>query len=247
VYGLAVLRGRDAWRDGVRKGNTIMGLASIGLAALWLSPLIRPESWSTADQIARYEAGAIAADDLPLWSMSRQWGIAGREAVEQLRGRNAPDLVAVLRRLDDADSQWTFDTETEQAQDGDAGFAAVRLVLPPQGADIPDAALAAMNRNARLNMMVLCKREACAVVQRGTGWLVVGMGLMPELLAWTFVQTEPDIWRAAEVRPLDADLARVAEPAARAALDALIAGGITPARIMVDGVRAGQTVLLFPQ
>jgi hypothetical protein len=66
LYALAVLR-RHHWMDRVRRANVAMALVVAGLCGLWMTPLLNAERIATASQVARFEAGRVALDDLALW------------------------------------------------------------------------------------------------------------------------------------------------------------------------------------
>jgi Domain of unknown function (DUF4153) len=85
VYAVSVLRG-GAWMERIRQGNIRMALGIIGLAALWLTPVLNAERISARDQLARYEAGTTKVEALDLYAL-RSWGKPGAEAVAALEAR----------------------------------------------------------------------------------------------------------------------------------------------------------------
>lgn len=85
----------------LQRVNVAMALVLIALSAAWLSGLLSPERIATRSQLARHAAGEIALSDLPLRSLARGWGAAGRAGLESLRDtyKNDPEALAVLEAL----------------------------------------------------------------------------------------------------------------------------------------------------
>ncbi len=105
LYGLAyggAVALRSHWTDRIRSANIVMALVSLGLIFVWLSPVLVPERIAVRDQLARYEAGTLAAADMPLQEMARRWGVAGSEAIDRVREDEA--LAAQIAALDAAPS-----------------------------------------------------------------------------------------------------------------------------------------------
>lgn len=100
LYALSVLSGRR-WMERIRAANGWMALVVIVLAALWLTPVLNPERRAAEDQLARFESGRTAVDDLDLWTLRHQWGLAGRAVFERFRDLAAdhPEGEALLTRL----------------------------------------------------------------------------------------------------------------------------------------------------
>lgn len=98
LYAVAVLRG-PGWMARIRQGNFGMALLVIGLAALWLTPVLNAERISAASQLARYEAGRTAVADLDLRALEG-WGLAGQRVLatlaERARQPGQEALAAVL-------------------------------------------------------------------------------------------------------------------------------------------------------
>jgi hypothetical protein len=85
VYALAVVRGAG-WMDRIRQGNVGMALLVIGLAALWLTPVLDAERISAGSQLARFEAGQTAVADLDVRALEG-WGLAGERVLATLAER----------------------------------------------------------------------------------------------------------------------------------------------------------------
>ncbi len=99
IYALAVLRGAG-WMARIRRGNLGMALAIIGLAALWLTPVLNAERISASDQLARFEAGRTPVDALDVQEIGR-WGRPGAEALAALQAKaREPGQETLAARLD---------------------------------------------------------------------------------------------------------------------------------------------------
>lgn len=85
IYAQAVLRG-GAWMGRIRQGNVYMALAEIGLAALWLTPVLNAERISARDQLARFTSGQTTVETLDL-SALRSWGKPGEAVLAELEAR----------------------------------------------------------------------------------------------------------------------------------------------------------------
>ncbi len=139
LYALAVLSGRG-WMGWLRRANIAMALGIVGLAGLWLSPLISPEAIAVRSQMARFAAGASDPVDLPLWEMKTEWGVAGQRALERLTARAAEpgqDLLAErLALLERPDARWALRRDAAGDADARAQLVAGLRVLP-EGAEVP--------------------------------------------------------------------------------------------------------------
>ncbi|MBV1867392.1 MAG: DUF4153 domain-containing protein [Marinosulfonomonas sp.] len=143
IYALAIVRNAN-WMGGIRKANITMALAMVGVAALWLTPLLNPQRISTASQMARFQDGQIAASDLDLWEIGREWGKPGKAALAVLAAYGGPDADALeerLEALDGSSNEWNFKNDpgnqsTREQQD----IAALKETLPirPDGHSLPD-------------------------------------------------------------------------------------------------------------
>ncbi|MFD1911510.1 DUF4153 domain-containing protein [Halodurantibacterium flavum] len=106
AYALSVLRGLlwgGRWMRHIRRANMGMAMILPVYALAWLTPLLHPERISAQSQLARYDAGGVQPQDLPLWDLAGGWGHAGQAVLDDLRVRaDAGDepLAAALARLD---------------------------------------------------------------------------------------------------------------------------------------------------
>lgn len=132
-YGLGylavVLRGAG-WRARVRVVNLWMAPVLAVAAALWLSPLLDAEAISAKGMVARYEAGAVTAEDLDLYAL-QGWGVAGEAALarfETLSREPGQEALAVKLAAKDAAAM------DVPAAPPDALLEELRAVMPLQPA-----------------------------------------------------------------------------------------------------------------
>ncbi len=141
LYALAVALRRN-WTGRIRGANVAMALATVAAAVLWLTPLVDPQRISAADQVARFARGDVSAEDLDLWFLGRESGVAGTAALERLAAMDHPGaekLAARIETLATATSRWSFENEVPQV-DTPAKLALIaeRLAVRPDGARLPD-------------------------------------------------------------------------------------------------------------
>jgi hypothetical protein len=125
VYAAATLRGAG-WMERVRQGNIRMVLVVIGLAALWLTPVLNAEKIAASNQLARFADGRATAESLDIYALGR-WGIPGDEALAALAVKAKEPGQEALARL--------LAGETEpQSVDQPALAAKLALLMPVQPA-----------------------------------------------------------------------------------------------------------------
>lgn len=160
-YAGAVLSGRR-WMARIRRANVGVALAMIALGLLWLTPLLSPEGIAARSQMARFAAGQSGAEELPLWEMAHDWGVAGARAVERLRAQaGAPGqeaLAARLAQLDGASARWEMDhTAVAQAPERAEALRPV-IAVRPEGEVLPEALLVAIAEEADESWAAECAR-----------------------------------------------------------------------------------------
>ncbi|NOX72782.1 MAG: DUF4153 domain-containing protein [Alphaproteobacteria bacterium] len=144
-YGLSVLRGQG-WRARVRFANRWLAVGLIGLAMLWLTPVLNVERISANSHVARFIDGRMKVADLDIWSLDRDWGLAGKAGLARIRAlTDHPEqklLNEHLARFDDGASRWALSRGIDEIG---VPKTKVRLaeILPvrPAGAVLPEAAL----------------------------------------------------------------------------------------------------------
>lgn len=128
------------WRQSIRQGNIYLALGVIGISVLWLTPLLNTQRISANTQIARYLAEKSVAEQLPIWEMQRDWGRAGKAAVQTLHTRAAKDqtLAKVLEDSKSFDTNRAF-TKAQQEkakQEKLKDLQAMITVLPDAAQDV---------------------------------------------------------------------------------------------------------------
>jgi len=137
---LAVLR-RGDWPDRIRQANVVLALSVIVLAVLWMTPVLDADRITVKSQIARYQAGQVALDDLALWEMEHDWGRAGQRGLAQLEAMTErADHAALVERIAearDADARWSYYApEDEETRARRADELLAGLALRPVGAQL---------------------------------------------------------------------------------------------------------------
>jgi Domain of unknown function (DUF4153) len=95
AYLYALVRGRAAWPEALRRANIALA-AGLCLLALFLAlPILSFGAISTRDQLARLEGGKVAADRFDWAAMRFDFGPSGRRALERLAA--SPDLIVRQR------------------------------------------------------------------------------------------------------------------------------------------------------
>jgi Domain of unknown function (DUF4153) len=95
AYLVAILRGRG-WMERIRQANIAMALILMGLAVVWLTPVLNPERIATGSQMARIAGGRTDLAQLDV-TMFNQWGRAGAAARAQLAEMAKTDPVLAKR------------------------------------------------------------------------------------------------------------------------------------------------------
>lgn len=140
AYAVSVLLRRD-WAGRIRGSNTVMALAVIVVASLWLTPVLDAYRVSAKSQVARFETGAATLDELPLWHMAHDWGRAGAAGLARLQEgadeATRTELAARIATLRDMPNAFQFEQELARrtAPDRAADLAAV-LPIRPDGATV---------------------------------------------------------------------------------------------------------------
>ncbi|MCG6904906.1 MAG: DUF4153 domain-containing protein [Rhodobacter sp.] len=257
LYALAVIA-RKHWMARIRSANIAMALVTVAVAALWLTPLVNPQRISAGNQLARFEAGDVGVDDLDLWFIGRELGVAGEAALARLAAMDHPDAEALGARLvalNEADSEYRFNREgSVLGADAARAILADKLVLRPEGAVLPadtflNSAAQQLERYAKgCTLTTPAGNPGCVLVLAD---LVPGRPGPEPLLVFLTSQTNASL-EAVRTRP---------EPAGNAppiylrgskygsigpqTIDALIAGDfrLAPAGIMSLNVGEAQIIL----
>jgi Domain of unknown function (DUF4153) len=175
VYATAVLRG-PGWMERIRQGNLTMALVAIGLAALWLTPVLNAERISAASQLARFEAGRTPVEDLDVRALE-DWGLPGARALATLAEMaKAPGQEALASRLAGGDD---FSTPGDDAETRSAAAKTLSASMPVQPATATgtrDTLLAAADSYLLSDWQAVCDQR---LSDGGPACLMVVADLLP--------------------------------------------------------------------
>lgn len=172
---LAILR-RTGWRDRIRQGNIVLLLAVLGLAALWLTPVLNAERISARSLAARGLAGETL-DPADLWKLE-QWGKAGAaaraefEAVAKEPGHEA--LAAWLA----SDGTGMVVADTAAMTELRAEIAEVMTLQPATATGTRDSLLMLMDQARLADLRDSCRNT---LPGGGAGCVMVVADLLPAL------------------------------------------------------------------
>ncbi len=143
-YALVTLAGRN-WRGAIRRINIWMALSIIALSLLWLTPVLNLERISANSQFSRFSDGRLNVRNLDIWSLGKDWGLAGQAVLARLRTlKGLPqetDLRQKLAGYDAGVSRWRYNRRQIETSAIDE-IRALRPLLPvlPKGQKIPAGA-----------------------------------------------------------------------------------------------------------
>jgi hypothetical protein len=171
VYSVAALRGAR-WQTHIRRGNATLGLATLVVAALWLTPLLNPYSLSVNSQLARYEAGRTEAAKLPLWDFANTWGFAGQAAFAELKEAATAQspLAEAVARAEAAQSRFAY--EKDPAPQSLEIAQIVRALMIQTG--LPAKAFADLSSHQMRSLEESCANGGCVTLQQGETWIILG-------------------------------------------------------------------------
>jgi hypothetical protein len=253
--------------DWLRRVNVPLALGLGVVALLLLTPAIDPQRIAAQSQVARFEAGAVDADALDLWSLSEDWGRAGEAAIAQLGAPDHPraaDIAERLAVLQAAEDRYSFEAAVPPA--AQAALAAEireRVAVHPAGANVPEGLLDIMPVDELRRWREACDRRTPA---GNPGCIAVLADLLPaeagdEVLLFTLVTDDYVNWTAvvparvdgatggdgyAPLAPLQVsgDYSALSRPEA---LDRLLSGDFTLAPMSLNALTlGGTTVFLQP-
>ncbi|WP_224825857.1 DUF4153 domain-containing protein [Cognatishimia sp. MH4019] len=135
TYAITVLRGPD-WMARIRRANVWLALGVMAALALCMTPLIHPQKLSVNSQLARFERGAITADELPFRKLRYDWGKAGAAAFAALSDSDDP-LVQTALAAADTDNTGASEDARRAAS---IALLGERVITRPEGMTFPEAA-----------------------------------------------------------------------------------------------------------
>lgn len=144
VYALAVVR-RGGWMQRVRDANVWGALGVIGLAFLWLTPVLNPERIATNSQVARYLGGRVSAEDAAIWEMAHDWGRAGQAGLARLaalEGEAHADIRKAIDLAGETDRRHVFQRRAgDKAREIKVADLLANLTVVGSGAELTAEAL----------------------------------------------------------------------------------------------------------
>ncbi|WP_375690217.1 hypothetical protein [Pseudooceanicola sp. LIPI14-2-Ac024] len=166
IYGIgyagAVLL-RAGWMARLREVNLWMALVTIGVSALWLTPVLNPQRIATDSQVARFASGATPAAHLPLYEMAHDWGVAGARGIEELAAMadhpERGELVALIEAARAASYRDGYLRATRGVAEAELRQE-LRAAMPvrPTGARLPEDAFAGMQEIELRRWLDACER-----------------------------------------------------------------------------------------
>ena len=168
-YGVSVLM-RGRWAMRLRRMNRWMALVTVGVAALWLSPILNAERMTVWSQLNRAAAGT-PLDGLALYEMAHDWGRAGERGlarIEALPGRSdQAELARAVSMARAAPSKWSYERDLNGKGIGLLGDL---VAILPAGTTVPPGAFDQLGERDRRQIHKACLRRvaggypACVVV-----------------------------------------------------------------------------------
>ncbi|MEM9394238.1 MAG: hypothetical protein AAGA38_10295 [Pseudomonadota bacterium] len=161
-----------AWDERLRRSNVWIGIGILLLCAVSLTPVLDAQRISSADQVSRYKAGQIEAENLPLFEMANRWGVAGRAALTELETGASPELARMIDGLQDGLTGTADGVETAAEK-----RAALARLLPrrPELAELPEGFFDELPERYLEDWLATCRQgvgRCVAVVSAQDGEIV---------------------------------------------------------------------------
>ncbi|MCP5072148.1 MAG: DUF4153 domain-containing protein [Rhodobacteraceae bacterium] len=172
LYSLAYCYGAlarwDNWRGVIRNSNIGAALGVIALCAMWLTPVLNAERISANNQLKRYLAGLTKPEELGLWALEHEWGVAGRGIISQIKVLAEQEEHAALKpalaRLEESKSRWQFRRANRELAQEDSKVELINSVtqaLAPK--EVPETLFERINESRMRDIA-----EACDGTLNGT-------------------------------------------------------------------------------
>ena len=149
AYAAGVVLRRKAWSGFIVEANPWIAPVVAGLALLMFTPVADPYGYSARDQMARLVAGKVSAEAFDYGYLKFQLGKPGRAALERVRAiKGHPEQAVIDRKLaaiDKATGYWETQGNPNMATAEELPDIRGKLLIRPEGAALPDDALAALN------------------------------------------------------------------------------------------------------
>ena len=155
----------NGWMARIRQANAVLALGVLGLAALWMTPVLDPYRLSVKSQLARFEAGQADFDQLPIWEMANEWGVAGAAGITELRATSTDaELIARLEAAGTM-SKWEFAREEKQKTNLDlAETLLTSATLWPKAMGVSAEQIAKLPHYWLQQRVNNCTTETCVIV-----------------------------------------------------------------------------------
>ncbi len=173
AYAGSVLMGAG-WCARIRTANRSMAIVAMGLALVWLTPVLNAERLSANSHIARFNAGRLGVTDLDLWSLKEDWGQAGTAALQRLRKLaeqpGETELAMRFTQFDQAENRWADRAGSSDPVSEDALAQLIaKLPVRPISAEVPPDLYAEIPWGMRAPILAACRTN-------GTGGCVLVVG-----------------------------------------------------------------------
>ncbi|MBI1182538.1 MAG: DUF4153 domain-containing protein [Alphaproteobacteria bacterium] len=144
AYAAGVVLQRRHWAGFVVRINPWVAPAVALVAVLLQTPLADPYAFSARDQVARLKSGRADATGFDYAFLKFRLGQPGRDALKRLAALSNHPQQAVIReklaRIAQADTYYRA-TLDQAPTESEIGVLRSRLVVRPEGAEVPDAVL----------------------------------------------------------------------------------------------------------
>ncbi|MDP2579382.1 DUF4153 domain-containing protein [Shimia thalassica] len=161
-YVLAVLR-RKQWMARIRKANMVIALAMMVACLIWMSPVLDAQRIATNSQVSRYLEGKSRPQDVPIWEMVHEWGLAGAAGAAQLRaleGEEHAELREAVGFAGSTGKRYIFERKSEDVLREDRVGRLVEVItLVAEGVELDRELLTNLPDFRLQDWLVSCERE----------------------------------------------------------------------------------------
>ncbi|MEM9229621.1 MAG: hypothetical protein AAGB10_08450 [Pseudomonadota bacterium] len=244
------------WQQRTRKGFVWATMATALIGALWFTPIIHAQKISAGSQVARLLDGRTDIDSYDFWPLAREWGIAGRQAMAELRSQPlGSKVVAAMDGAETASSRYASQQATQAftASESWDQLTGVMPVLPadeslPRFAAITDpfgtlnpSRILRQCQAPEVNGLPRCvaKQSDLMLDVPGPEWLIVAQSRPGGISnGWILSRRGSDSW-------VWADLGTIRRPGEnRDVVQALIDGNSKLISPQIQGLQVGDAVFM---
>jgi len=169
---VSVAFGRGVWRARLRRSNTIVSMAAIGLALLTFTPFLDIYRISSESQVRRLQRADVSVEKFDFAVLKWRWGVAGTEALKLIqqieRHPQQAQLDETLRVLAMTDNRanWQRMRRNDRKQRHKETFAerfARDVTVLPKGYDVDPGVLKRIA--LRIGAQKICEdKDDCAII-----------------------------------------------------------------------------------